>query len=380
MPQKKKSQAGNSFTNGHQAEPSGAVNNSGESIEDKKAKDKRIKEIYRQNGVFDLEDIGTTVDSLLHEYIVTEKDVKDIQEAKFIYQDVLIQGHMMVLVAMPNGGKTAILIHMAAELAAAGFKVYYFNLDAPAEGIAYAYKHAYENDYVLVNPDIKIGRSVEDCINVLETIANLKTDISNAVIILDTLKKCTSVNQKGQAKEFYKILRKLTARGVSVAAAGHALKYRDHEDNLVYEGTGDLRADFDDLIYLEYLRDEINGEQTMTTYPDKQRGVFKRRTFTLDLESRKISYEKNVKDVKNMVVKGELAASKDDDVLRECVHDALRDGDKNLNQIKNFAQKRDIAMRRMETHLKLFSDPSTPGRYLSRETGQNNAQIYALLP
>ena len=100
MPSKKKNQADDSFTNGHQAEPSGAVHNT---TEDKEAKDRKINEIYRQNGVFDPEDIGTTVDSLLNEYIVTEKDVQDIQEAKFIYQDVLIQGHMMALVAMPNG-------------------------------------------------------------------------------------------------------------------------------------------------------------------------------------------------------------------------------------------------------------------------------------
>ncbi len=53
----------------------------------------------------------------------------------------------------------------------------------------------------------------------------------------------------------------------------HANKHRDAEGDLIYEGTGDLRADVDELIYLEKQYDEVAGISTISTYPDKVRNV-----------------------------------------------------------------------------------------------------------
>ena len=127
----------------------------------------------------------------------------------------------------------------------------------------------------------------------LKELSKMEADLHDVVIFLDTLKKCVDVINKSQAKDFYKVLRRLSARGTTIVVASHTNKRKEDDGKYMFEGTGDLKADFDELIYIEHKKGILIN--TVTTYPDKVRGLFKPITFTINIKTREInsqSYDK----------------------------------------------------------------------------------------
>ena len=104
---------------------------------------------------------------------------------------------------------------------------------------------------------------------------------NNKVFIFDTLKKMTDVIQKQAAKKLYNVLRQLTAKGMTICLLAHTNKY-EAEGNPVYEGTGDLRSDVDNLIYLIPHKDDRTGSMMVSAKPDKIRANFEPITFEID--------------------------------------------------------------------------------------------------
>ena len=86
---------------------------------------------------------------------------------------------------------------------------------------------------------------------------------------------------KRKSKSLYKSLRRLTSKGATVICLCHTNKYPDADGNAIYEGTGDLRSDVDNLIYLEPFH-EGTILRSLSTRPDKVRGAFEPITFEFD--------------------------------------------------------------------------------------------------
>ena len=123
-------------------------------------------------------------------------------------------------------------------------------------------------------------------------------DLSNVILIVDTVKKLIDVLDKRLAKEFFALMRKLTAKGMTIILLAHTNKHKDENGLPIYEGTADMRSDVDELIYLlPYKHDD--GSLTVTTKPDKVRGSFKPITFTID-KNRQVNQEKAAIDVATM--------------------------------------------------------------------------------
>jgi hypothetical protein len=57
---------------------------------------------------------------------------------------------------------------------------------------------------------------------------------------------------------------------------------------MVYEGTGDLRNDVDEMIYLDAEKDEAKSALRVTTRPDKVRADIKPRSFLIHLPDRTV--------------------------------------------------------------------------------------------
>lgn len=103
---------------------------------------------------------------------------------------------------------------------------------------------------------------------------------------------------KSKAAEFFKLTRSLSVKGATIILLGHTNKHKDDEGNTVFEGTGDLRNDVDELIYLDCFKNETDGTLEVTTRPDKVRAVLAPRTFIIDLKNgRKVSESGYVKRV-----------------------------------------------------------------------------------
>ena len=65
------------------------------------------------------------------------------------------------------------------------------------------------------------------------------------------------------------MLRSLTGRGATVICLGHCNKYPDKDGWPIYEGTSDLRSDFDELALLHAHKGNY-GEITVSLYWDEQ--------------------------------------------------------------------------------------------------------------
>ena len=110
---------------------------------------------------------------------------------------------------------------------------------------------------------------MDDAVLILERLSKSNTDLSEYNIVIDTLKKITDMISKGASSRIYKMLRALTGKGASVICLGHCNKYRDADGFPIYEGTSDLRSDFDELVLLHALKGNY-GEVTTSLYWSEQ--------------------------------------------------------------------------------------------------------------
>jgi len=213
-------------------------------------------------------------------FTISEQEAKEISDPVWIYDNLIIQGHLIALPAPPNGGKTTILFEIACQLSEKGLNVIYVNADISASDAKNMIKTARERGVQLLLPEMKAGLSMKDVVDNFKKMNEQNADYSGYVVIFDTYKKMTDVISKSQSKEVLQILRGLTAKGMTIILLSHTNKYKDAEDNDVYEGTGDLRADVDELIYLVPQKN-IDGSMTVSTRPDKVRGDFDPVTFQI---------------------------------------------------------------------------------------------------
>lgn len=213
---------------------------------------------------------------------VTEADVKNIEDAKFAWKQLIPEGHMVVICSKANGGKTALMVHIAGEMVKSGYRVLYINADASASDIKQYKHHAIEYGYALINPDLK-NKSAEDVVSELKNISISDSDFSKTVIVLDTLKKFGDMMNKTKIKAFNNLLRTLTTKGITVICLAHTNKNDTADGKPIFEGTGDVRNDFDDLIYL-IPAPNSDGTTTVSTSKDKVRADIQDISFTITVD------------------------------------------------------------------------------------------------
>lgn len=209
---------------------------------------------------------------------VTHEQVTAIQESQPLWRDTIFHQKSHVWVAPPNGGKTTIATAAAAHLSRTGYEVLYFNLDAGSADLKHYQSLAESAGYALIAP-LEAGTSEADCIEVIDEMLK-DDDLSGCVVFLDTLKKFADVISKRSAKDFYAQIRGLTVRGCTVIALAHTNKHPDSEGRLVYEGTGDLKADCDIMMML--YPSKIDSELIVSTEFEKERAPVEKQTFVID--------------------------------------------------------------------------------------------------
>jgi len=212
------------------------------------------------------------------EFVLTDANIAELRDPEWIIPNVVIRGHLLIIVAEPNGGKTTIFAHLAGEMVQAGCRVFYVNADIAGSDAARFLTQAKQGEWTAMLPDMLPGQSMGTVVEHLETMNAKGGDFSDVVFIFDTFKKMTDVIAKQKVREILKLLRSLTAKGATIVLLGHTNKYKDAEGKPVFEGTGDVRADADELIYL-IPQKHADGSMTVSTQPDKVRGDFEPITF-----------------------------------------------------------------------------------------------------
>lgn len=215
------------------------------------------------------------------EYELSTAEVDAIAEPEWIIENLIISGHLTLIPAEPNGGKTTIMFHLSGEMVKKGYDVYYVNADISGGDAKPMVSLAKTNGFTLMLPDMKVNKSMDTVMLKLMVMANDDKRYDHVVFIFDTLKKMLNVISKKAAKGFFELFRTLSAKGMTIILLAHTNKYKDDEGNPIYEGTGDMRSDVDELIYLIPQRHD-DKSMTVTTNPDKKRGVFEVISFHID--------------------------------------------------------------------------------------------------
>jgi len=312
----------------------------------------------------------------LSESTPSQTELDEFDDPEFIYDNLIINNHIAVIVAPPNGGKTTIMYHVAGVMAAKGYDVTYVNSDvAPADAKALS-KIAVNKKFRHVLPDIKGSYTMLELVGKLIEDSSKVEKYDKCVFIFDTLKKLCNVINKSHVKELFAGFRKLTAKGMTIVLLGHTNKYKDREGKPTYEGTGDVRADVDELIYLTPQK-HPDGSMTVTTDPDKLRGTIKPITFNIDVARNVTLADEVVDTAQENLVQHEL--KRDINKIAN-IKQALKDGSKTQKDIIDYCKASSIGERVVKALLVKYSDESSnalPNQW-QKVKGERNSFIYSL--
>lgn len=306
-------------------------------------------------------------------FTVTKEEVEEMSNPDWVYENLIIQGHMLVIPAPANGGKTTILQYICAQISGR-YSVYYVNADISGGDAKWAHAHAEKYGYTLMLPDMKAGLSMDDVVSQLNLMNQNDADYSAIVFVFDTLKKMTDVIAKSKSKNLYKTLRGLSAKGMTLVLLGHTNKYKDADGRYVFESTGDLRTDVDEMIYMIPKKND-DGSMTVSTDPDKVRGTFEPITFEISAD-REVTALDTFIDVA-AIKKTENQREKDETVI-EAITEALEAGKyKQIEIVGHCNEHHKIGWRSLERVLKRYGKP--PSKLWSRTKAfEKNAWIYKL--
>ncbi len=314
--------------------------------------------------------IGDLVVGLFNSLKLNDEDVKNMAEAEFLIPNLIVRGHLMAFVSPANGGKTAIFVKQCEKLAAQGLKVIYINVDGSPSDLKRHHEHASEYGYAVIAPDAKAGKSTDDVIAILESIASGEASCEDVVIIIDTLKKFLDVINKLQSKKFYKMLRAITVKGATICLLGHTNKYVGEDGKPIFEGTADLRNDLDELIYLDSCKNDNANTLEVTTRPDKVRAEFSPKSFLIQLPDRTVI---------------ELATAinilaKEDRAMLDLINGAIANGSHTQKEIISYVESLTAHSPKKIRQTLIKLSQNTPPDVIVTKSSEKNALIYSTAP
>lgn len=193
--------------------------------------------------------------------------------------DVFVLGRMALLgqvthfYAAPNTGKTLITMWLIAAGIESGAidpeKIFYINADDSFKGLTEKTELAEHLGFEMLAPGHEgfDARQFSSYIRAL-----IDQDVARGgVIILDTVKKFTSLMHKTEGANFGTLLREYSLKGGTVIGLSHVNKHRNPDGELVYSGTSDLPDDAD-CIYIVDMDSSDDQFRVVTFTNKKNRG------------------------------------------------------------------------------------------------------------
>ena len=314
---------------------------------------------------------------LIDKFTMSEEAISKLVDPEWLVDNLIIKGHMSVFPAAPNAGKTTLFVHVASELASTGIEVLYVNADISSSDAKRDLDLAKKYDFNLLLPDlVGAGLSMENIVKELRQMVISGHNMSNTVFIFDTLKKMADVINKSQSKDLYKLFRAMTARGATVICLAHTNKYNGLDGKPIYEGTGDLRADFDELIYLIPVKNP-DGSMTVSTDPEKVRGDFTPITYTIS-KNRSVQLERGFVDTAKQ---SKINRQHDDDQEAiDAITAVIKSGVTSTEEIiKSCIAVHDVSRRESRAVLKRYKLPGSSQLWVGTHSAAANKVTYRLL-
>ena len=309
------------------------------------------------------------------DFTLSDAKMQELHKPEWIITNLVIRGHLVIVVGEPNAGKTTIFAHLAGQMVSAGYRVFYVNADISGSDAAEFVKQSKRGGWSAMLPDLQPGLSVQSVLDKLKAMDESGQDLSQAVFIFDTLKKMTDVISKPQVKGLLGLFRSLTGKGMTVILLGHTNKYGTRDGKPMYEGTGDIRSDPDELIYL-IPQKHADGSLTVSTNPDKKRGDHKPITFEISPERHVRQSDTYIDTATARKEQAELSKNRE---AIETIRDVIANGKVIQKDVFDECKRLGIGVPTARKILRKYSQGRCKQWNATRLPKENNAWRYSLV-
>lgn len=166
---------------------------------------------------------------------------------KHVLGEIALSGQATVIYAAPNTGKTLITIALLTEKIRLGHidpaLLFYVNADDTGQGLLVKLQVADEFEFNVLAEGHR-GFSVRSFFATVEALT-ASEHARGSILVLDTLKKFTTLMDKSATSRFTDLVRRFVMRGGTVIALAHTNKHPRPDGTPVYAGTSDVVDDFD---------------------------------------------------------------------------------------------------------------------------------------
>ena len=313
-------------------------------------------------------------ESWMEEFMLSSADIEALEDAEFIVPNFLIGSHIAVIAAQPGKGKTTIAMYEAINMVKAGYRVMYVNMDCGAADVKHWHQLATQGGFKMITPHFNGAEGIKRWKHGLAEMVNGGKDLHGLVVVVDTLKKVSDMLNKAQVRATFGLLRALTAKGATVLCLAHCNKHRDNDGGLVFEGTGDVMSDCDDMLYLDSDKDAL-GVRTVSTIPtDKVRGIFHPRSWQI-LADRTVKPLDEYQDVTAKVrAKTQL---EQDAATIEVITQGIRSGHHLRSKLQQHCKGEGISKRTFDRVIKRYCRGSNPAKTAPLWRNQPQLEINA---
>ena len=316
----------------------------------------------------------------LDKLVITKEMVDKVESTEIFWRKALVKGHVNLWVAPSNGGKTLLASLAASELSGIGYKVYYMQEDAALSDLKEMQQQAEEHGFKLIS-SVLGNTTTDEILYDLGKWTNTNLDLSDYVLVFDTLKKFSEVMHKATSKKFFNLMRTLTVRGATVLLLGHCNKNLTNDGKLIFEGVGDNRNDIDELLYIynDASSDDNKHQIIFTITPDKVRSKVEKVSFTYVKDSREVKPLDSAVDLMSEIQI--LQLHERDAGMIANIHNEIMYSEQPVTTLANkVSQAMGIGERKVRACIKRWGPnglrPNTPLWHERRESLNNKLFIY----
>jgi len=309
----------------------------------------------------------------INKYKPTDNDMEKLNSAEFLIDGIIPRGQLTVVCSEANVGKTTIFFHLAGEMTNKVQHVIYVNADASPDQAKEYHDKSKELRIELLLPDFS-GDGMHGVVDNLYKTVQEGHDLTEYVFIFDTLKKMTEMINKSSVSKTMGLFRQLTGRGATVIALAHVNKHPTN-GQIIFEGTGDIKNDCDNMIYLEADQKEL--PKVVSTRWDKCRAILINQTFTID-EERNVTRKDEYQNTSIKAKQSQEYKDDKDDIL--AIREAITKGKCSQSNIVKYTKEQGISRNTCLKILKRYAIGDFQQWIRSESQEKGNAVRYDLVP
>jgi hypothetical protein len=264
--------------------------------------------------------------------------------------------------------------------------VFYINADDNHKGLVNKTELAEKLGFEMLAPGHK-GFSPKDFPKHLKSMID-EDSATGVILILDTVKKFTSLMNKNEAADFGAVLREFSLKGGTVIGLAHVNKHRSEDGKPVYQGTTDLKDDAD-CTYILDITNDGDEYRTVTFTNDKNRGDVAREVTYRYLSKPSASWDEKYLSIKTVGedevdrMKAQIETDRRLEKNADCIDaiiSALSSGPLNQSGVlQQVDSENGISRKTTRAVLKVHCGPKNHyGQFWTEKKGEKNASLFSL--